>query len=1359
MPSIRFIYTLVVFLCCSLSVFGSSIESSNQLNQLLHDWKSGGAFTQEEIKILRAYEGVGRVTKAEADVLISRALYDSQRGVELTKDQEKALDHYREILSNRNIDILDWKLMNVEKAWLESADFPRVPQAPPPNDQCSGAEVIPGSGPFPYLTAVTPDITDATTVGDPPTPSCQPNYSRSIWYTFTPTTTATYTILTCADGPTGTTVDDTIIAIYTSANSCNGPFTEIPSGGGSDGCDDDTCTTEALQSILSTHLTAGTTYYILVDQFDTPPPTAGNTAVQLRINQVLPPANDNCSGTVPALSLNTPLAATFDTSVINDFQLPPASACYAGIGQVASIAPGRDLVYSFTPPFDGNFSFKVNSSNGMNPVLYVADNCAAGPPPATISGCQGASNRNSATAPASEEVMCLPLTGGNTYTVYLDENALTTTITNVVLEVNECIRETESNDTPGTANAITCGIEGTVSPAGSADFFDLGSPSIGSRVFAMVEGLGGNSNDFDMRVTTFTDTLEYDDLNNDTLFGSLAPNVSGTPLTGDQSFIRMSHFSLATQAEPYRLYSVIQPDLVNAIPESEPNDTSSSANADTTNYFSGVVGLGDSDFFGTSAVAGDLLVVQLDSDPLRNNTPFNGILALFDENGNTLVTVNDSGATSNPTPSPNTLTGTTPNSPAEALLWRVRTTGNYFVRVSTAAAANDYLLSIAKNCSTGGGGLNTDLAVTNDDFPDPIVPNNDLTYTIVVDNIGGPTALNVSLDDPLDPQTTFVSLSSPGGWSCTTPAVGQNGTVSCTNPAVSSTYSFTLVVHVNAGLPDGTVITNTATVTSSNPDTDPSNDQAIATTTTQCSAISVTPATVPDGIVGAIYNQQLDATGGIAPYTFAVDSGSLPPNMILDSSTGNIGGLLVQSGSFGFTISATDANGCVGLQGYVMQVDCPAMSLSPNTLPDGFAGQFYQQLLTVNGGTIPYTFSVTVGSLPGGLTLDPNSGQISGTPTGSGSFDFTVTVTDTYGCSASQAYTLLIQCPVITIDPPVLPDGTIGVVYNQTLTATGGNAPYIYAVTAGALPTGLTLDSNTGVISGTPLITGTVNFTVTATDSTNCTGSLAYNLTINCAAITITPSTLPDGVIGTGYDQTLTASGGLAPYAYSVSNGTLPDGLSLDPNSGQISGTPTTAGLSNFDVTATDSAGCTGTQSYSINIAAACMFCDEFDDSTVDPNWTYIKNSSFWSEDGTSLLGTNSRKTTAIASPVFVGCLNCYAQTTMRTAGGPGNRLWLIHHYVDKQNMVELLMKQETGRWVIKHRVNGKVAAKQKYIMTILPNTDYVARVTYDGVSYTVTIDGTPLTPSLTPGGVVTQGTIALRVKGTTGTFDRVEVN
>jgi hypothetical protein len=153
----------------------------------------------------------------------------------------------------------------------------------PANDTCAGAEVIPAAGPFPYLTTVTADITNATDAGDPPLPTCRfmmGAVSRSTWYSFTPAATGGYTISSCADGPTGCTVNDTVIGVYTSIGGCPGTFTQIA-------CDDDSCTNEGLQAVTSANLTGGTQYFVVVWQFGTAPPTVGNTAVQLRVSQDL----------------------------------------------------------------------------------------------------------------------------------------------------------------------------------------------------------------------------------------------------------------------------------------------------------------------------------------------------------------------------------------------------------------------------------------------------------------------------------------------------------------------------------------------------------------------------------------------------------------------------------------------------------------------------------------------------------------------------------------------------------------------------------------------------------------------------------------------------------------------------------------------------------------------------------------------------------------------------------------------------------------------------------------------------------------------------------------------------------------
>ena len=182
----------------------------------------------------------------------------------------------------------------------------------------------------------------------------------------------------------------------------------------------------------------------------------------------------------------------------------------------------------------------------------------------------------------------------------------------------------------------------------------------------------------------------------------------------------------------------------------------------------------------------------------------------------------------------------------------------------------------------------------------------------------------------------------------------------------------------------------------------------------------------------------------------------------------------------------------------------------------------------------------------------------------------------------------VLVCAPITVNPATLPNGVVGTPYNQVVSASGGTAPYTFTVSSGALPTSLVLNANTGAISGTPTAPGTFNFTITATDAGNCTGSRAYTVNIaaaGCPVITLAPATLPPGVLGTFYSQALTSSGGTAPYSYSVS-GTLPAGLTLNPATGVLSGFPVQVGLFSFTITTTATGGCIGANPYTMTIFA-----------------------------------------------------------------------------------------------------------------------------------------------------------------------------
>lgn len=256
------------------------------------------------------------------------------------------------------------------------------------------------------------------------------------------------------------------------------------------------------------------------------------------------------------------------------------------------------------------------------------------------------------------------------------------------------------------------------------------------------------------------------------------------------------------------------------------------------------------------------------------------------------------------------------------------------------------------------------------------------------------------------------------------------------------------------------------------------------------------------------------------------------------------------------------------------------------TLPVGFVGQPYSGSLAAQGGTAPLSFSLSsgAGALPPGLSLNPATGAITGTPSAQGVFNFVARITDANGAFSESQLRIDVQLPPLTLNETALPEGTVGSSYSAALTASGGTIPYSFSFSGGALPPGLTLQSN-GALTGTPTQPGQFTFQATVRDAAQRTDSRQFTLSVRPAPLSILTGLLPAGSPGSVYSAQLVASGGVTPYVWSVSAGTLPPGLTLAAGTGLLSGTASANGSFTFTVLVTDSAQVTATQTFTVRIS------------------------------------------------------------------------------------------------------------------------------------------------------------------------------
>lgn len=351
--------------------------------------------------------------------------------------------------------------------------------------------------------------------------------------------------------------------------------------------------------------------------------------------------------------------------------------------------------------------------------------------------------------------------------------------------------------------------------------------------------------------------------------------------------------------------------------------------------------------------------------------------------------------------------------------------------------------------------------------------------------------------------------------------------------------------------------------------------------------LEVSTTGVPHGAVGAAYTASLEAKGGNGVYTWSMAAGTLPSGLTL-AANGTLSGTPTGEGAFSFTVLVKDGNAMTASRAMTLQIH-PQLVIQAPALPEGTVGVAYPQLsFSATGGNGAYTWSVVSGSLPAGMTFDPATAATSGTPAADGTYSFTVQVADGNGVKATKAITLLVRA-ALTVQTPELPAGTVSVAYAaQEFSAAGGSGTYTWSV-GGTVPAGLAfavdpLDPKKAFVQGKPTTAGNYEFQVQVKDSNGVTVVKNLSIQVN-PELTFTAAPLPEGTVGLTYaGRSLSAAGGSGIYLWSVQDGRLPDGLTLDASRGTIAGTPKESGIYTVTIQVKDGNGIAVSKALTVKI-------------------------------------------------------------------------------------------------------------------------------------------------------------------------------
>ena len=356
--------------------------------------------------------------------------------------------------------------------------------------------------------------------------------------------------------------------------------------------------------------------------------------------------------------------------------------------------------------------------------------------------------------------------------------------------------------------------------------------------------------------------------------------------------------------------------------------------------------------------------------------------------------------------------------------------------------------------------------------------------------------------------------------------------------------------------------------------------------------VFVTTAVLPSGTLSQAYAFNLQFSGTTEPVTWSIVSGTLPAGITLNTATGALSGIPTVLGTQNFSVRVQRSDGLATSEprALAISVGPPPLLLAPESLSAGVVNSPYLVQLNPSGGVGNYVLAVASGNLPPGVTFDPGSRRLSGTPTQVGVFSFVVRLTSG-GDLLEQGYTITIRPEPLRLLTEVLPDGYQGETYQVNLAAMGGVTPYAYSISAGTLPPGVALNP-AGVIVGQPGGSGLFNLTVAVRDAEGETVSRPFALTIHPTLLLTGPSPLPLATQGESYAANLTSSGGRTPYSYSLAGGVLPQGITLTA-AGAVTGTPSQSGEFVFTALVTDANGRTSQRAIELQVVGTLTLLPE----------------------------------------------------------------------------------------------------------------------------------------------------------------------